>query len=158
VARPSRLLPALTLGIGVLAACAAPGPTRDAPPPSANYATSLADLQDKVDAIAQDSCTTRPAVQVYPDCARYVAEVGNAALATQGAAASVTGAGPLGATAARLADEVGQFSRTGCVAAPGVAGPPAQACGDVLKKIQVDLTALRAELATAATTTARPTP
>ena len=76
-------------------------------------------LQDKVDAIAQDSCTTRPAVQAYPDCARYVAEVGNAALATQGAAASVAGADALQATATRLADEVGQFSRTGCVAAPG---------------------------------------
>ena len=133
-----------------------PAPTRGAPPPSSNYATSLADLQDKVDAIAQDSCTTRPAVQAYPDCARYVAEVGNAALATQGAAASVTGAGQLGSTAARLADEVGQFSKTGCVAAPGVAGPPAQTCGDVLKKIQLDLTTLRAELAT--TAAARPTP
>jgi outer membrane murein-binding lipoprotein Lpp len=145
VARPSRLVLALALGIGVLAACAAPEPTPSAPP-SSTYSTSLADLQDKVDAIAQDSCTTRPAVQAYPDCARYVAEVGNAALATQGAAASAAGEGQLGATAARLADEVGQFSKVGCVAAPGVAGPPAQTCGDALKKIQVDLTALRTQL------------
>ena len=157
VARPLRLLPALALGIGALAACAAPAPTRGTPP-SSNYSTSLTDLQDKVDAIAQDSCTTRPAVQAYPDCARYVAEVGNAALATQGAAASVTGAGQLSSTAARLADEVGQFSKAGCVAAPGVAGPPAQTCGDVLKKIQADLTTLRAELSAATTAGARPTP
>ena len=109
----------------------------------------MAALQDKVDAIAQDSCTTRPAVQAYPDCARYVAEVGNAALATQGAAASVTGADALQATAGRLADEVGQFSRTGCVAAPGVAGPPAQVCGDALQKIQSDLKAMRTQLAAA---------
>ena len=113
------------------------------------YTTSLAALQDKVDSIAQDSCTTRPAVQAYPDCARYVAEVGNAALATQGAAASVNGADALQTTAARLADEVGLFSRTGCVAAPGVAGPPAQVCGDALRKIQVDLTAMRTQLAAA---------
>lgn len=142
----------LVAALTVLGGCASPAPAQSAPP-SSTYTASLADLQDKVDAIAQDSCTTRPAVQAYPDCARYVAEVGNAALATQGAAASVTGAGQLKATATRLADEVGQFSRTGCVAAPGVAGPPAQACGDVLKKIQLDLTAMRTQLAA----TARPT-
>jgi hypothetical protein len=70
-------------------------------------------------------------------------------LATQGAAASVAGADALQATAGRLADEVGQFSRTGCVAAPGVAGPPAQVCGDALQKIQSDLKALRTQLAAA---------
>ena len=148
MARPSGLLLVGVLGVAVLAGCASPGPTRSAAP-AATYATSLADLQDKVDAIAQDSCTTRPAVQAYPDCARYVAEVGNAALATQGAAASVAGADALQATAGRLADEVGQFSRTGCVAAPGVAGPPAQVCGDALQKIQSDLKALRTQLAAA---------
>jgi hypothetical protein len=156
MARPSALLLVVALAVGALAGCDTPAPTRPAPPPSAAYTTSLADLQDKVDAIAQDSCTTRPAVQVYPDCARYVAEVGNAALSTKDAAASVAGAGQLGTTAGRLADEVGQFSRAGCVAAPGVAGPPAQTCGDALRKIQVDLTAMRSQL-TAATTT-RPTP
>ena len=138
----------LVAALTVLAGCDSEAPARTAPP-SATYSTSLADLQDKVDAIAQDSCTTRPAVQAYPDCARYVAEVGNAALATQGAAASVTGAGQLQSTASRLADEVGQFSRTGCVAAPGVTGPPAQVCGDALRRIQVDLTAMRNQLAAA---------
>ena len=137
----------------VLGGCESQSPTRSGPP-SATYTTSLTALQDKVDAIAQDSCTTRPAVQAYPDCARYVAEVGNTALATQGAATSVAGADALQATAARLADEVGQFSRTGCVAAPGVAGAPAQVCGDALRRIQVDLTALRTQLAAA---TPRPT-
>jgi outer membrane murein-binding lipoprotein Lpp len=149
MARASGLLLGGVLAVAVLlGGCASPGPERSAAPAS-TYAASLADLQDKVDAIAQDSCTTRPAVQAYPDCARYVAEVGNAALATQGAAASVAGAGQLGATAGRLADEVGQFSRTGCVAAPGVASPSPQACGDVLKKIQVDLTTMRTQLAAA---------
>jgi hypothetical protein len=154
MARPSAVLLVAALAVGALAACDTPAPTRAAPPPS-SYATSLADLQDKVDAIAQDSCTTRPAAAVYPDCARYVAEVGNAALATQGAATSVAGAAQLGATATRLADEVGQFSKVGCVAAPGVAGPPAQTCGDALRKIQVDLTAMRTQLTVAA---AHPTP
>jgi hypothetical protein len=137
----------LVAALAVLGGCASEAPARSAPP-SSTYTTSLAALQDKVDAIAQDSCTTRPAVQAYPDCARYVAEVGNAALATQGAA-SANGAGALQAIAARLADEVGLFSRTGCVAAPGVTGPPAQVCGDALRKIQVDLTAMRTQLAAA---------
>ncbi len=149
MARPSGLLLVGVLGVAVLAGCAGPGPTRSAAP-AATYATSLADLQDKVDAIAQDSCTTRPAVQAYPDCARYVAEVGNAALTAQGAAGTAPAAAPLQATAKRLADEVGQFSRTGCVAAPGVAGPAPQTCGDALKKIQVDLTTMRTQLDTAA--------
>ena len=133
----------------MFAACGTPTPTTSPPPsPQATQATqaTLSDLRDKVDAIAQDSCTTRPPAQAYPDCARYVAEVGNVALAAQGAAAG----GQLGATADRLADEVALFSRTGCVAAPGVAGPPAQTCGDALKKIQTDLTALRTQLDTAA--------
>lgn len=138
----------LVAALAVLGGCASEAPARSRAP-SSTYTTSLATLQDKVDAIAQDSCTTRPAVQVYPDCARYVAEVGNAALATQGAAA-VNGAGSLQATASRLADEVGLFSRTGCVATPGVSGPPAQVCGDALRKIQVDLAAMRTQLAEAA--------
>jgi hypothetical protein len=138
----------LVAALAVLGGCASEAPARSGTP-SSTYTTSLAALQDKVDAIAQDSCTTRPAVQAYPDCARYVAEVGNAALATQGAAASVNGAGSLQATATRLADEVGLFSRTGCVAAPGVSGPPAQICGDALRKIQVDLAAMRTQLAEA---------
>ena len=134
--------------LAVLGGCASEAPARSGAP-SSTYTTSLAALQDKVDSIAQDSCTTRPAAQAYPDCARYVAEVGNAALAAQGAAASVNGADALQTTAARLADEVGLFSRTGCVAAPGVTGPPAQVCGDALRKIQVDLTAMRTQLAEA---------
>jgi len=153
MARPSGLLLVGVLGVAVVAGCASPAPTRSAPP-APTYTTSLADLQDKVDAIAQDSCTTRPAVQAYPDCARYVAEVGNAALAAQGAAGTAPAGAPLQATAKRLADEVGQFSRTGCVAAPGVAGPPPQTCGEALKKIQIDLTAMRMQIDTAA----RPTP
>jgi hypothetical protein len=137
----------LVAALALLGGCASEAPRSG--PPSSTYTTSLAALQDKVEAIAQDSCTTRPAVQAYPDCARYVAEVGNTALATQGAAVSVNGAGALQATATRLADEVGQFSRTGCVAAPGVTGPPAQICGDALRRIQVDLTAMRNQLAAA---------
>ncbi len=146
MAHASGLLVVGMLAVGVLGACASPAPERSAAP-SSTYAASLAALQDKVDAIAQDSCTTRPAVQAYPDCARYVAEVGNAALATQSAAA---GGGPLAVTAGRLADEVGQFSRTGCVATPDTAGPPPQVCGDALKKIQVDLTTMRTQLAATA--------
>ena len=146
MARPSAVLLVAALAVGALTACDTTEPTRSAPPPSSTYTTSLADLQDKVDAIAQDNCTTRPAVQVYLDCARYVAEVGNAALATRDAASSVAGSGQLGATASRLADEVGQFSKDGCVAAPGVAGPPAQTCGDALRRIQLDLTAMRTQL------------
>lgn len=155
MARPFAVLLVAALAVGATAACDTPSPTRSAPSPSSAYLTSLADLQDKVDAIVSDSCTTRPATQAYPDCARYVAEVGNAALSTKDAATSVGGSGQLSSTAARLADEVGQFSKDGCVAAPGVAGPPAQTCGDALRRIQVDLTAMHSQLTAAAT---RPTP
>ena len=134
----------------VLAGCGgapAPAPPGQQPPA---YTASLTALVDKVDSISSDSCTTRPAVTAYPSCARYVAEVGNLALAVQGMVASAANAGELQATAGRLANEVGQFSRAGCVLAPGVAGPPAQACGEVLAAIQADVRALRGQLRAAA--------
>ncbi len=125
----------LVAALAVLGGCASPAPAQSAPP-SATYTASLADLQDKVDAIAQDSCTTRPAVQAYPDCARYVAEVGNAALATQGAAASVTGARAAGGHRHPAGRRGGPVQPHGLRGRAGRGGPPAQACGDVLKKIQ----------------------
>ncbi|HKQ41536.1 MAG TPA: hypothetical protein VJT79_03580, partial [Pseudonocardia sp.] len=61
----------LVVALAVLGGCESQAPGRSGGP-SSTYTTSLAAVQDKVDAIAQDSCTTRPAAQVYPDCARYV--------------------------------------------------------------------------------------
>lgn len=122
-----------------LTGCGAAQDTATTPPPAA-YATSAAALMQKADSIALDSCTTRPPANAYPDCARYVAEAGNLALAAQSAG--------LGAAATGLAGAVEQFSRTGCVASPGVAGPPASTCGAVLRTIQTDVKALKATLDT----------
>ncbi len=131
-------------GCGGSAAPAAP------PNPPHTYTTSLSALAQKADLIAQDDCTSKPPAQVYPNCARYVAEVGNLALASQSTGVAV---------APRLADEVGQFSRAGCVAAPGVAAPAAATCGGILGKIQADLRTLRSQLtAKAASSGASPSP
>ena len=63
MARPSGLLLVGVLGVAVLAGCASPGPTRSAAP-AATYATSLADLQDKVDG------SPRTAAPPGPPCRR----------------------------------------------------------------------------------------
>jgi hypothetical protein len=106
-------------------------------PPAGTYTTSVTALAQKAESIAADGCTTRSAAQVYLDCARYVAEAGNLALAAQSAGAT---------SAPKLADAVKRFSSTGCVAAPGVAGPPASTCGAVMADIQAGVKALKTEL------------
>lgn len=122
----------------VLSACGTSASDTAPTPPVGVYTTSQTALVQKADTISLDDCSTRPPVDAYPDCARYVAEVGNLALGAQS-----VGGGPV---ATRLADEVGQFSRTGCVATPGVAGPPATTCGSIMRSIQADLKALKTQL------------
>lgn len=129
---------ALVLGVAAFALVAC-GSTPTRSDRSTTYTQSIPALAQKAASIATDSCTTRPAVDAYPDCARFVAEVGSLASGAQNAG--------VGSTSARLADEVEQFGRSGCVAAPGVAGPPPTTCGDILGKIQADLKTLRTELA-----------
>jgi hypothetical protein len=106
-------------------------------PPAGTYATSVTALAQKAESIAADSCTTKPAAQVYLSCARYVAEAGNLALAAQS-----TGV----ASAPKVADAVKRFSTTGCVAAPGVTGPPASTCGAALADVQAGVKSLKKEL------------
>lgn len=134
---------AVAVAVLMLSGCDA-APSATSTPPPGVYATSQTAVKEKADTIALDDCTTRPPVDAYPDCARYVAEVGNLSLAAQSAGG--------GSVAVRLADEVGQFSRTGCVAAPGVAGPPATTCGAILRSIQADLKALKTQLDASAPT------
>lgn len=143
IRRPA-LVALAVLAAGVLTGCAST--TSPAAPSSGTYTMTISAVAEKADAISQDSCATGDPVAVYPDCARFVAEVGNLALAAQGAANGVPGSEMLMRTARRLSDEVGAFSTTGCVAAPGVAGPPAQTCGDGLRRIQEDLRVLHTSL------------
>lgn len=126
-----------------LSACGTGAADTAPAPPAGVYTTSQTALVQKADTISQDDCTIRPPNDAYPDCARWVAEIGNLSLGAQS-----IGGGPV---AGRLAGEVGQFSRTGCVASPGVAGPPATTCGAIMRSIQADLKALKTQLdATAA--------
>lgn len=132
----------LAVPVLLLAACGTSPITQsgDAPtgaPRGGTYTTSITALAQKAESIAADGCTTKPAAQVYLDCARYVAEAGNLALAAQSVGV---------ASAPTLADAVKRFSSTGCVAAPGVAGPPAATCGTVLTDIQAGVKALKTEL------------
>ncbi len=132
------LLAVLLLGAaGCAASPVTASPESAARPPAGTYATSVTALAQKAESIAADSCTTKAAEQVYPSCARYVAEAGNLALAAQS-----TGA----ASAPKVADAVKRFSTTGCVAAPGVTGPPASTCGAALKDVQTGVRSLKTEL------------
>jgi|GEM_PF-4279788 len=135
-----RALPGVLLLL--LAGCAASpvtaSPATAARPSAGTYTTSITALAQKAESIAADSCTTKPAAQVYLDCARYVAEAGNLALAAQSVGV---------ASAPTLAEAVKRFSTTGCVAAPGVSGPPAATCGAALTDIQTGVKSLKTELA-----------
>lgn len=75
------VLALLVTGCGATTADGGPvGPVRT------GVGGSLAALTDKIDSIAQDECATKPAATVFPDCARFITEVGNVAVAVTGAA------------------------------------------------------------------------
>lgn len=118
---------------------------------------SLAALTDKIDSIALDECATKDAATVFPNCPRFITEVGNVAVAVTGAAPGRPGAAALQSSATAVGEAVSAFVRDGCVASPSEQAPSAATCGPDLKKIQTGLKAMQsavnASAATAPTTT-----
>lgn len=118
---------------------------------------SLAALTDKIDSIALDECATKAADLVFPNCPRFITEVGNVAVAVTGAAPGRPDAAALESSATAVGDAVSAFIRDGCVASPSGPTPSAATCGPDLQKIQIGLRAMRsavnASAAGAATTT-----
>jgi hypothetical protein len=147
VPAPTRLV-LISAALLLLGACGAPAPA--ATPATAPTGASLADLVEKVDSIAQDECATKPAATVFPNCPRFVAEVGNAAVAVKGAAPGRPGADALTATATSVSDGVSAFIRDGCVLSPSQPAAPAATCGPDLARVQDALRAMRTALGTAA--------
>ena len=147
----ARLLAASAVLTLAVTACGAATPASTGPstPVRAGVNASLADTSDKVDAIASDECATASATTVYPNCARFIAEVGNAALAVAGGAPGHPGADRLTAAATDVGGAVSAFIRDGCVASPSQAPPVAATCGTDLTHIQDGLRTMRAALRTA---------
>lgn len=131
-----------------LAGCGASGPPST--PVRAGVNGSLSNIQNKIDLIAQDECATKPAATVFPNCPRFVTEVGNAAVAVTGAAPGRPGSAELEAAATASGDAVSAFIGDGCIASPSRPAPSPATCGPDLEKIQSALRTLKAVLDTAA--------
>jgi hypothetical protein len=101
---------------------------------------SLADLADKLDLIAADDCQTRPPATVYPDCARYAAEVASSATTATDLAPRSTNASTIRAAASRVDDALATFGGDGCAPTMGAASTSTSTCA-------ADLTALRTGVA-----------
>jgi hypothetical protein len=147
VLAPTRLVLILATLL-LVGACGTPAQVTTPATPAAG--ASLANLVEKVDSIAQDECATKPAATVFPNCPRFVAEVGNAAVAVKGAAPGRPNADVLAAAATSVSDGVSAFIRNGCVLSPSQTAPPAETCGPDLARIQDALGAMRTALGTAA--------
>jgi len=118
---------------------------------------SLSSLTDKIDSIALDECATEPAATIFPNCPRFITEVGNVAVAVRGAAPGRPDAAALESSATAVGDAVSAFIRDGCVASPSEPAPSVATCGPDLQKIQAGLKAMQsavnASAAAAPTTT-----
>jgi hypothetical protein len=101
---------------------------------------SLADLADKIHLIAADDCQTRPPATVYPDCARYVAEVAGSAATATDLAPHSTDASTIRAAASRVEDDLATFDGDACAPTLGTASTSTSTC-------VADLTALRTGVA-----------
>lgn len=119
---------------------------------------SLAALTDKIDSIALDECATKPAATVFPNCPRFVTEVGNVAVAVTGAAPGRPGAAALQSSATAVGDAVSAFVRDGCVASPSEPAPSAATCGPDLQRIQTGLKAMQSAVNSSAAAAPTTTP
>ncbi len=119
---------------------------------------SLSALTDKIDSIALDECATMTAATVFPNCPRFITEVGNVAVAVTGAAPGRSGAAALQSSATAVGDAVSAFVRDGCVASPSEPAPSAATCGPDLQKIQAGLKAMQTAVNASATAAPTTTP
>ncbi len=146
------LLPFLLL---TLAGCAGTA-TAPSTPVRAGVGGSIADIASKVNLIAQDECATKPAATVFPNCPRFITEIGNVAVAVTGAAPGRPDAAALMASATSVGDAVSAFIGDGCVASPSEPTPSPATCGPDLQKIQSGLKNLRSAVNASPGATATP--
>jgi hypothetical protein len=125
----------------VLAGCAS---ATSSTPVRAGVGGSLADITSKVNLISQDECATKAAATVFPNCPRFITEIGNVANQVNGAAPGRPDAAALTAAASTVGNAVSRFIGDGCVASPSEPTPSAATCGPDLAAIQSGLRALRA--------------
>jgi hypothetical protein len=137
-------VPALVVAVVTLAGCGAA--TTDAgttTPVRTGVDGSLSALTDKIDSIALDECATKTPATVFPNCPRFVAEVGNVAVAVTGAAPGRPGAAAMTSSATAVGQAVSTFIGHGCVASSSGPAPSAAVCGPDLQEIQTDLKAMQ---------------
>jgi hypothetical protein len=97
----------------------------------------------KLRLIAQDSCQTAPADQIYPNCDRFLAELRSAAGTIQNDSPGLPGGASMARIGAGILASAGAFDKDGCGSGPYAAGPrAAPACVADLTRVRQGLTAL----------------
>lgn len=150
------LLAVLALTVAGCGATTADG--RPTTPVRTGVDGSLSLLTDKIDSIALDECATKNPATVFPNCPRFITEVGNVAVAVTGAAPGRPDAAALQSTATAVGDAVSGFIGHGCVASPSEPVPSAATCGPDLQKIQAGLKAMQAAVNASAAAAPTTTP
>jgi hypothetical protein len=139
--RTARLATVLAVMLAAVAGCG--GSTTPAASPGDDGAPSLTlpALRTKLASISLDECATRPAEQIYPDCARFVREVQNVVPAARAEAGEVASPEALTKAADAVDGAVNRFTQDQCITVGAPPGP-ASACGPDLASMQEALRAL----------------
>jgi hypothetical protein len=135
--------PAIVAAVVLVALAGCGGPTTHAASSGDDGAPSLTlpALRTKLASISLDECATKPAEQIYPDCARFVREVQNVVPAARAEAAEVTSPEALTKAADAVDGAVNRFTQDQCITV-GTPPGPASACGPDLASMQEGLRAL----------------
>jgi hypothetical protein len=139
--RTARLATAVAVMLAVLAGCGES--TTGAASSGEDRAPSLTlpALRTKLASISLDECATKPAEQIYPNCARFVREVQNVVPAARAEAREVPSPEALTKAADAVDGAVNRFTQDQCITVGAPAGP-ASACGPDLASMQEALRAL----------------
>jgi hypothetical protein len=139
--RTARLAAALAVTLAAVVGCGQS--TTHAASSGGNGAPSatLPALRTKLAAISIDECATKPAEQIYPNCARFVREVQNVVPAARAETGQVASPDALTKAADAVDAAVNRFTQDQCTPVGAPAGP-ASACGPDLASMQEGLRAL----------------
>ncbi|WP_028928491.1 hypothetical protein [Pseudonocardia asaccharolytica] len=111
--------------------------------PGAPQAASLTHLVRKLGSIAKDECQTHPAADIYPRCARFVAQVENAAAQARSVVEGRPQEATIDAAAGRVGGAIDRFTGDGCLPGPGGEPPSSpEICGPDLARLQEELRGL----------------
>ncbi|GAA2890298.1 hypothetical protein GCM10010472_55980 [Pseudonocardia halophobica] len=139
--RTARLAAVVAVALAALAGCGESSTHAASSGGDGAPSLTLPALRTKLASISLDECATRPAEQIYPDCARFVREVQNVVPAARAEAREVASPQALTKAADAVDGAVNRFTQDQCIPVGAPPGP-ASACGPDLASMQEALRAL----------------